>query len=89
MVMYTLKRGEDGKLHGPLNKKLYATFAGRKAAAPWARREATKRGFGPETTKLLLDGALLASQSVTNASGQGFVVSHRSVSSSVINAPAL
>ena len=60
VVMYTLKRGEDGKLHGPLNKKLYATFAGRKAAALWARAEATKRGFGPDTTKtvqIVLDGA--------------------------------
>lgn len=60
VVMYTLKRGEDGRLHGPLNKKLYATFAGRKAAALWARAEATKRGFGPDTTKrvqIVLDGA--------------------------------
>jgi hypothetical protein len=51
VVMYTLKRGDDGKLHGPINKKLYATFAGRKPAALWARAEATKRGFGPDTTK--------------------------------------
>jgi len=60
VVMYTLKTGDDGKLHGPLNKKLYATFAGRKAAALWARAEATKRGFGPDTTKtvqIVLDGA--------------------------------
>lgn len=60
VVMYTLQRGDDGKLHGPLNKKLYATFAGRKAAAAWARAEATKRGFGPDTTKtvqIVLDGA--------------------------------
>jgi hypothetical protein len=60
VVMYTLKRGADGQLHGPLNKKLYATFAGRKAAAGWARAEATKRGFGPDTTKtvqIVLDGA--------------------------------
>jgi hypothetical protein len=60
VVMYTLKRGEDGKLHGPVNKKLYATFAGSKAAAAWARAEATKRGFGPNTTKtvqILMDGA--------------------------------
>jgi hypothetical protein len=60
VVMYTLKRGVDGKLHGPINKKLYATFAGRKAAALWARAEATKRGFGPDTTKtvqIVLDGA--------------------------------
>jgi len=60
LVMYTLKRGEDGRLHGPLNKKVYATFAGRQAAAQWARAEATKRGFGPETSKrvqIVLDGA--------------------------------
>jgi len=60
VVMYTLKRGNDGKLHGPLNKKLYATFAGRKAAALWARAEATKRGFGPKTSKtvqVVVDGA--------------------------------
>ena len=60
VVMYTLRRGSDGKRHGPLNKKLYATFAGRKAAALWARAEATKRGFGPKTRKtvqIVVDGA--------------------------------
>jgi uncharacterized protein (DUF2147 family) len=60
VVMYTLKRGDDGKLHGPINKKVWASFAGRKAAALWARAEATKRGFGPDTTKtvqLVMDGA--------------------------------
>jgi hypothetical protein len=60
VVMYTLKSGKDGQLHGPINKKLYATFAGRKAAARWARAEASKRGFGPNTAKtvqIVLDGA--------------------------------
>jgi hypothetical protein len=60
VVMYTLRRGEDGQLHGPLHKKLYATFAGRKAAALWARAEATKRGFGPDTSQtvqIVIDGA--------------------------------
>ena len=60
VVMYTLKRGADGKLHGPINKKVWASFAGRKAAALWARAEATKRGFGPGTTQtvqLVMDGA--------------------------------
>jgi hypothetical protein len=60
VVMYTLKRSSDGKLHGPINKKVWATFAGREAAALWARAEATKRGFGPGTTKtvqIVLDGA--------------------------------
>ncbi len=60
VVMYTLRRGPDGKLHGPINKKTWATFGGRKAAATWAREEATKRGFGPDTTKtvqVVVDGA--------------------------------
>ena len=60
VVMCTLRRGRDGKLHGPINKKIWATFGGRKAAALWARAEATKRGFGPDTTKtvqIVLDGA--------------------------------
>jgi hypothetical protein len=61
VVMYTLKRGDDGKLHGPINKKIWATFAGRKAAALWARAEATKRGFGADTAKtvqIVLDGVV-------------------------------
>jgi hypothetical protein len=60
VVMYTLRSGEDSKLHGPVNKKLYGTFAGRKAAALWARAEASKRGFGPDTSKtvqIVVDGA--------------------------------
>jgi len=60
VVMYTLRRAADGKLHGPINKKVWATFKGRPAAARWARGEATKRGFGPDTTKtvqIVLDGA--------------------------------
>lgn len=59
VVMYTLRRG-DGQLHGPINKKIWASFAGRKAAALWARAEASKRGFGPDTTQtvqIVLDGA--------------------------------
>jgi len=60
VVMYTLRRGDDCKLHGPINKKTWATFGGRKAAVAWAREEATKRGFGPDTTKtvqIVVDGA--------------------------------
>jgi hypothetical protein len=60
VVLYTLRRGADGRLHGPVNKKVWASFAGRQAAALWARAEATKRGFGPDTTKvvqIVLDGA--------------------------------
>jgi hypothetical protein len=60
VVMYTLRRGDDGRLHGPINKMVWASFAGRKAAAFWARAKATQRGFGPDTTKvvqIILDGA--------------------------------
>ena len=60
VVMYTLKRGEDGKLHGPVNKKVWGSFAGRKAAARWARAQADKRGFGKDagkTVQLVMDGA--------------------------------
>jgi hypothetical protein len=60
IVMYTLRRGADGLLHGPINKKVWGTFAGRKAAAAWARAEATRRGFPPERNRdvqVLVDGA--------------------------------
>ncbi|OWK34534.1 hypothetical protein [Fimbriiglobus ruber] len=60
IVMYTLERGEDGRLHGPRNKKVWASFGQRRRAALWARAEATKRGFGPDTTKtvqIVVDGA--------------------------------
>lgn len=59
VVMYTLKKGSDGKLHGPCNKKVWASFAPRKAMFAWARRQATKRGFPPDTDKrihILVDG---------------------------------
>ena len=49
VVMYTLKRGSDGKLHGPINKKAYGSFGCRRAALEWARQQATRRGFPPGT----------------------------------------
>jgi Uncharacterised protein family (UPF0236) len=60
IVMYTLRRGADGLLHGPINKKVWATFAGRRAAAAWARAEATRRGFPPSRNRdvqVVIDGA--------------------------------
>jgi hypothetical protein len=60
VVMYTLRSSGDGRLHGPVNKKVWASFGGREQAAAWARAEANKRGFGPGTTKtiqIVLDGA--------------------------------
>lgn len=53
VTMYTLKRSADGTLEGPLNKKVYASYAPKRHAVAIARREANKRGFGPETGKLI------------------------------------
>ncbi len=59
VVMYTLRRGPDGRLHGPVNKKVFGTFGSRKSALEWARAQATRRGFPPGTAKvvqLVIDG---------------------------------
>jgi hypothetical protein len=53
VAMYTLRRGEDGKLHGPINKKIWGQFGSRQNAIAWTRDQATRRGFGPETDKLV------------------------------------
>jgi hypothetical protein len=49
LVMYTLKRStaEDGSplLLGPLNRRIYASYAPKRHAFEVARREANKRGF--------------------------------------------
>jgi hypothetical protein len=65
VVMYTLQRGGDGRLHGPCNKKVYGTFGARKMALAWAREQATRRGFPPDTTKtvqIVVDGELCLEQ---------------------------
>jgi hypothetical protein len=51
VVMYTLKRGEDGRLHGPINKIVWGSYAPRQVMLEWARRQATLRGFPPDTDK--------------------------------------
>lgn len=59
VVMYTLKRGPDGLLHGPIHKKVWAMQGPRWRALQWARAQASKRGFAPNTTKtvqILVDG---------------------------------
>lgn len=59
VVMYTLKKGNDGKLHGPINKKVWASYAPRKIMLAWAKRQAAIRGFTSETNKqvhILMDG---------------------------------
>lgn len=52
VVMFTLKR-HSNKLLGPINRKLYASFAPKKHAFAIARRDAKKRGFGPDSGKLV------------------------------------
>ena len=59
VVMYTLKQGDDGRLHGPLNKRVWGSYAPRKVMLAWAREQATRRGFPPETEKrvhIVVDG---------------------------------
>lgn len=53
VVMYTLRRSGDGQLEGPINKKVYASYAPKRHAVAIARREADKRGFGPGSGKLI------------------------------------
>lgn len=59
-AIYTLKRDANGKLEGPLNKRVYATFKSYRALFEWLRDEATKRGYGTEKFSKVLflaDGA--------------------------------
>ncbi len=53
VVMYTLRKGKDGQRHGPVNVWRYASFAPKRHAFAIALREAKKRGFGPESGKLV------------------------------------
>jgi len=61
VVRYTLKQGDDGRLHGLVNKRVWGSYAPRKVMLAWAREQATRRGFPPETEKrvhLVVDGEL-------------------------------
>lgn len=53
VTMYTLKQSADGQLEGPINKKVYASYAPKRHVVAIARREANKRGFGPGSGKLI------------------------------------
>ena len=53
VVMYTLKRSDDGLLEGPINKKVYASYAPKRHAVAIARREADKRGFKDQSGRLV------------------------------------
>jgi hypothetical protein len=52
VVMYTLRRSGP-LLLGPINRWVYASFAPKEHAFQIARREADKRGFGPESGRLI------------------------------------
>jgi hypothetical protein len=59
-AIYTLRRDANGKLEGPINKRVYATFKSYRALFKWLRDEADKRGYGTKKfTKVLFvaDGA--------------------------------
>jgi hypothetical protein len=55
VVMYTLRRDPSGTgwLLGPINRRVYASFAPKRHAFAIARREANKRGFSPGCGKLI------------------------------------
>lgn len=50
--MYTLQR-RGSKLLGPLNKRLYVSFGPKELAFQWAQRQAVRRGFGPDSDKMV------------------------------------
>jgi len=52
VVMYTLRRSGP-LLLGPINRWIYASFAPKEHAFQIARREANKRGFAPESGRLI------------------------------------
>lgn len=59
-ALYTLRRMPDGKLDGPVNKRVYATFESYRALYTWLHAEATKRGYGTRkfsTVLFVADGA--------------------------------
>jgi hypothetical protein len=53
VVMYTLRRRGTRRLEGPVNRRLYASFGPKRHAFAIARREANKRGFTPESGRLI------------------------------------
>lgn len=55
VVMYTLRRAKDGAewLLGPVNRRVYASFAPKRHVFAVARREADKRGFTQDSGKLV------------------------------------
>jgi hypothetical protein len=58
VAMYTLKRGADGKMHGPINKKIWGSYNTRKVMMQWAKRHALLRAFslGSKNIQIVMDG---------------------------------
>jgi hypothetical protein len=55
-VIYTLETTKNG-IEGPINKRVIATFESHRASMLWAKREATKRGYGKKRTLFIADGS--------------------------------
>lgn len=53
VTMYTLKKSTDDTLEGPINKKVYASYAPKRHTVAIARREADKRGFQRGSGKVI------------------------------------
>ena len=64
VAVYTLRRGEDGKLHGPENKRVWASYAPRKVMLDWAKAEVQRRGFQADGSNVhvLSDGEVALNQ---------------------------
>jgi len=68
VVMYTLKRGSDGLLHGPYNKMIWASYAPRHIMLEWAKKHAIKRGFSPNSDQsihIAVDGEICLQQGLS------------------------
>jgi hypothetical protein len=58
VAVYVLERREDGLLHGPLNKRIWGSYASRVTMMDWAKAEVVRRGFDPNGSNIhiLSDG---------------------------------
>ena len=57
LVVYTLRRHEDGTMEGPINKRLIAGFCSPKALVKRAMPAVRARGYGEKETYFISDGA--------------------------------
>ena len=58
VVTYVLEEGPEGLLHGPKDKRVWADFGPRVNMMQWAKDEAQRRGFDPQSKDihLVMDG---------------------------------